>query len=326
MKLSIVIPAYNEADNIVDTMQEVEAIVLLIGAGVGPDYEIIVVDDHSSDNTYEVVRQRGDHRVRSLRLSRRSGSHVALRAGLDIATGEAVICIAADGQDDPGMIKKMVEKWQSGAAIVWALRRSRKHEPFYQKILAAVFYRLLSWFSGFEPRIDLSRADFYLLDRKVVDAVSSCRERNTSLFGLIVWLGFVQDFVEYDRRSRRAGKSKWNFRGRLHLAKDWIIAFSGLPLKLMTYAGFVIAGTGFIYALFVIIHSLLFGSPLLGWSSMMTMILLLGGGQIMMLGILGEYLWRTLDESRNRPAYFIERDTLAVEKQGAGESDERFAS
>lgn len=308
MKLSIVIPAYNESDNIVATIQEIEGVLRSLPDGC-PNYEIIVVDDHSSDATLETVRNNGGPRSRALRLSRRSGSHVALRAGLDMATGDAAVCIAADGQDDPNALPRLLATWHSGADIVWALRTDRHDEPLLQKILARLFYRLLTSFSGLDSQIDLSRADFYLLDRKVVTAINSCRERNTSLFGLIVWLGFIQGSIEYSRRPRRVGKSKWNFRSRLHLAKDWIIAFSGLPLKMMTVAGFIIAGVGFVYALFVIIHSLLFGSPMLGWSSVMTAILLLGGGQIMMLGILGEYLWRTLDESRNRPAYFIEQDT-----------------
>lgn len=308
MNLSIVIPAYNEADNIRATIDEIfQNLSALSSESITA--EIVVVDDHSSDNTFPQVEKLGDTRVRVIRLSRRSGSHIALRVGLDVANGDAAICLSADGQDDPNALAAMITEWKAGRDIVWALRRSRENESLAQQLFARAFYFLLGWFGGGTSKIDLSRADFYLLDRKVINAVKACRERNTSLFGLLVWVGFDQGCVEYDRRSRRSGGSKWNFRSRLQLAQDWIIAFSGLPLKLMTMLGFSISCVGFLYAFYVVIHSLLHGSPLLGWSSIMTAILLLGGGQIMMLGIIGEYLWRTLDESRDRPAYFIDHDT-----------------
>ncbi|MBU0484854.1 MAG: glycosyltransferase family 2 protein [Proteobacteria bacterium] len=309
MKLSIVIPAYNEADNIGETIKELTKIIHDLDDPPA-SYEIIVVDDSSSDQTFEAIQALDNTNVRIIRLSRRSGSHIALRAGLDAAHGNAAICLAADGQDNPQALNAMISQWKAGHDIVWGLRKNRQNEPLLNNLFANLFYRLLSWFGETSsPDIDLSRADFYLLDRKVVNAIKSCQERNTSLFGLIVWLGFSQTFVEYDRRERRAGTTKWNFKGRLQLAKDWILAFSGLPLKLMTVVGFCIAGIGFIYAVFVIVNSVIFGSPLQGWASVMTAILLLGGGQIMMLGIIGEYLWRTLDESRDRPTYFIEKDT-----------------
>ena len=148
------------------------------------------------------------------------------------------------------------------------------------------------------------------MDRKVVDAITACRETNTSLFGMIAWIGFKQGYIEYERRQRHSGRSKWNLRSRIRLAKDWIIAFSGIPLKLLTIIGFSVACVGFVYAFTVVIRSIIFGSPVQGWSSVMTAILVLGGGQMMMLGILGEYLWRTLDESRNRPGYFVEKSKM----------------
>ena len=308
MKLSIVIPALNEAENIIRTIEELR-VAIADSSELVADYEIIVIDDHSVDNTFTEVYDKAGTEVRIIRLSRRSGSHMAIRAGLALADGDVVLCISADGQDDPGMLRAMLEKWHHGETIVWALRRGRDDEPLAQRLFAGLFYRLLSWFGSGADGIDLARADYYLLDRSVVAAVNSCPERNTSLFGLVAWLGFRQGFVEYDRKNRRAGSSGWNFRSRLRLAADWVIAFSGVPLKLITMIGFLIAGLGFLYALLVVTRSILFGSPLVGWSSVMTAILLLGGGQMMMLGIIGEYLWRTLDESRKRPGYFIEKDS-----------------
>lgn len=307
MKLSVVIPAFNEADNILATLEEVLAQIDAIEAIT--TYEIIIVDDHSSDETYNIIKGLNKNNIRAIRLSRRSGSHTAIKAGLDIADGDVVICISADGQDNPMAFPTMIAQWLDGSNIVWALRKNRKDEPLHIKLYAKAFYTLLKKFGEIPTEIDLSRADFYLLDKKVVDAIKSCSERNTSLFGLIVWLGFSQNSVEYERRERRSGRSKWNFKGRMLLAKNWIIAFSGLPLKFTTYMGFTVALIGLCYALFIIMRYFLHGSPVLGWPSLLTAILVLGGGQLIMLGLIGEYLWRTLDESRDRPSYFVEKDT-----------------
>lgn len=306
MKVSIVIPAYNESENIHQTVLDIQENLQNTPIPDG-EYEVIVVDDHSSDHTFEMLPEKLSNHITILRLSRRSGSHVALRAGLNEASGDVIICIAADGQDDPEALPRMIGEWQKGYQVVWALRETRKDEPIQDRLITGFFYFLLRYFSETRASIDLSRADFYLLDRKVVDAINTCTEKNTSLFGLIIWLGFNQTTIEYRRKKRRYGSSKWNFRSKLSLAKDWIIAFSGIPLRLLTYSGFAIAGIGFLYALLVIVKSILLGSPVPGWSSVMTVILILGGGQAIMLGIIGEYLWRTIDESRNRPNYFIEK-------------------
>lgn len=304
--LSIVIPAYNESSNIKTTI--LELLNVLSDTGFSSNYEIIVVDDHSDDSTFQEVRSFYDKKIKCIRLSRRSGSHVAIRAGIKYAKGDAVICISADGQDDPNIFGKLIEKWKEGNHIVWALRYSR-NESISVKLFALVFYKLLGLLTDINiGQIDLSRADFYLLDRKVVDAINSSIERNTSLFGLIIWSGFRQDYVEYERRERRYGKSKWSFRSRLRLAKDWIVAFSGLPLKLMSIIGFFVSSIGFLYAIMVLINAIS-GNPVQGWASTILIILILGGLQMIMLGIIGEYLWRNLDETRKRPLYFIEDST-----------------
>lgn len=307
MKISIVVAAYNESGNIKATIQEFFSVLNKISDIEG--IEIIVVDDHSRDNTFGLIKEMNDPRVKSLRLSRRCGSHIALRAGIKEATGSAVLCISADGQDDPNCFKEMLEKWRSGVSVVWALRKIRKGEPWYIRKPAELFFKLLLWLLNKEKiGIDLFRADFFLLDRSVVNAINACPERNTSLFGLILWLGFKQDSIEYNRRIRLSGSSKWSFRSRFNLAKDWIIAFSGLPLKIMPVFGFFVALSGFLYALYVILNAYL-GNPIAGWSSIMVAVLFLGGVQMIMLGIAGEYLWRNLDESRKRPLYFIEKKT-----------------
>ena len=184
MILSVVIPAYNEAQNIKQTIIELKQLLTL--SDCADDHEIVVVDDHSSDNTYEVVESFKEEKIKCVRLSRRSGSHTAIRAGFAASKGNAVLCIAADGQEDTAVIAQMVEKWNEGAKIVWALRRQRNTEPWYIRKPAQLFYRFLAWLGDTEQvEIDFSRADFFLLDKHVVDAINACAERNTSLFGLI---------------------------------------------------------------------------------------------------------------------------------------------
>jgi len=269
--------------------------------------DIIVVDDHSSDGTFKQVQDINDSRVDCLRLSRRSGSHVALRAGLRAVTGDATICIPADGQEDPKFFKQMLAKWAQGAQVVWALAVRRSNEPTLQRLFAHAYYRMLLGKSiyGLSTEIDYSRASFYLLDRVVVEAINSCPERNTSLFGLIAWLGFLQDSVDYQRRDRLAGASKWNFKSRLRLAKDWLLGFSDLPLRLISWLAAGVTAVGLLLGSGLGLSALLGQSPA-GWAYVLALALLLGGVQLLVLAVLAEYQWRNLDEARRRPLYFIE--------------------
>jgi len=307
MKLSIIIPTHNEEENVKITIEELIAIINPIS--IVNEIKILIVDDHSSDNTYNVVSSMDDSRVSCLRLSRKSGSQTALRAGLMEASGDVTLCMSADGQDDPDCLKDMLLKWDGGCKVVWALRKNRDNESFAYRLFVQIFYKTLFWVTwNTWAGIDLSCADFCLLDKSVVKAINACKERNTSVFGLIAWLGFEQGYVEYKRRKRMSGLSKWSFRNRLRFAKDWIIAFSGLPLKLMTIVGFLVALSGFLYSLYIIFNAFT-GNPAPGLSSIMVVVLVLSGVQMMMLGVIGEYLWRNIDESRKRPLYFVEKKT-----------------
>jgi polyisoprenyl-phosphate glycosyltransferase len=309
MKLSVVIPAYNEAPNIGAVISELQKTVAQCTDVSSAEY--IVIDDHSSDQTFETVKQLSPS-VRCIRLSRRSGSHTALRAGIRAAKGDAVLCISADGQDNPQVLNQMIGKWKAGVHTVWAIRESR-NERWLDKMAANVFYWILKAFmDGGKNEIDLSNADFYLLSKRTADAINRCEERNTSLFGLIVWLGFKQDSVVYTRRERLSGKTKWTFRSRLRLAKDWVIAFSGIPLKLITNIGIATATLGFLYAGYIFVCALLqYTTP--GWAETVLITLFSSGILMIMLGIIGEYLWRTLEEARMRPLYFIEDETTTNE-------------
>lgn len=307
MKLSVIIPAYNEEGNINATIKEI-----IVIANTIPDindFEIIVIDDHSSDDTFTVIQNMENPKVNCIRLSRRSGSYTALRAGFSEASGDMVLCISADGQDNPSSFKNMIYKLKH-ANIVWALRENRADEPFHVRIPANIFYLILNWLIRYKNNsIDLSRADFCLFDRRILDAVNICHEKHTSLFGLISWLGFKQDFIEYQRRDRFSGRSKWSLKSRMGFAKDWIVAFSGLPLRLISIIGSLVATFGFFYALIIILMAIFTKIPIRGWATTMVAILILGGAQMIMIGIIGEYLWRNLDETRMRPLYFIENST-----------------
>jgi glycosyltransferase involved in cell wall biosynthesis len=307
--LSIIIPAYNEAENIQSTITELGS--SLAGNGLISAHEILVIDDHSNDGTREAVLSMGLENVHCVRLSRRSGSHAALRAGMTQARGDVALLIAADGQDRPDTIQEMLLKWKNGCHVIWALRQFRV-ESARDKPFSQVFFKLLrSMLYPGDQTIDYSRTGFFMLDRKVLDALNQCPERNTSLGGLMAWVGFNQDTVEYEPRVRRAGKSKWSFRSRIRVAKDWIIAFSGLPLKLMTLAGFLIATVGFLFA-GLVIYNALQGHAVQGWSSLVVIVLVLGGFQVLLMGVMGEYMWRNLEESRQRPLYFIESNSLTT--------------
>ncbi len=301
MKLSVVIPAFNEYNNIDYVLKELKD--LLNDGSLVDKYQIIVVDDHSTDGTFSKVKSFKDHNVTAIRLSRQSGSHNAIRAGLSICDGDAAFCLSADGQDDPKIISKMLSRLTNSVQVVWA-ERDNTDEPFASNLLRFFFYLALKLTST-KSSIDPSKADYFLIGRKMIDTINSCSERNTSLYGLISWIGFDQVCLSYARRSRRTGKSKWNFKSRFKLASDWIISFSGIPLRLITYLGFITSVVGLIYASYIIALGMLeLTTP--GWAETVIITLVLGGVQMIMLGVTGEYIWRTLDESRKRPPFIIE--------------------
>ena len=303
--LSVVTPAYNEAQNLPLLWARLSAAV----AGVDVDWEWIVVDDHSRDETFQVLLglAEGDGRVHGVRLARNSGAHAAIICGLHQAEGDVTVVMAADLQDPPELLPALVTAWQGGAQIVWAVRAQREGESASTKGFARFYYFLMRRLAGMND-MPPSGADFFALDRAVVNALRQFRERNASIMALITWMGFRQTTLSYDKQARLHGKSGWSLGKKIKLVIDSLTAFSYLPVRLMSIAGFVVAVLGFGYAALVIANAIL-GKPAEGWSSLMVVVLVVGGMQMLMMGILGEYVWRALDEARGRPQYLIEAST-----------------
>jgi len=269
------------------------------------DYEFIFVNDGSRDNSADVMRALAakDKCVRVLLLSRNFGHQAAVSAGLQVASGDAVIIMDSDLQDPPQVCLDLVKKWQEGFQVVYAQRRTRK-DSFLKRLTANAYYRLLSSLSSVD--IPRNTGDFRLIDRKVVDVVKSMKEYHRFLRGMYSFAGFKQAPVPFDRHARHAGKSEYTLKKMLGLAKDGVFGFSDVPLKVATKLGFSAAGLAVVGILYAIIAKLFFTVTVPGWTMITVAIFFVGGVQLMILGIMGEYIARIHDEVRNRPVYIID--------------------
>jgi polyisoprenyl-phosphate glycosyltransferase len=302
-ELSIVIPVFNEEAVIPALLERLRA----IADQLSPlTIEILLVDDHSSDRSPELVRAASlhDSRFRYARLARNSGSHIATLAGLTESRGQCAVFLAADLQDPPELIPRMLDSWRNGNHIVWAVREEREGVSKFDVFLSNTFYRLLNLMG--EVNLPPRGSDFALLDRKVIDALVKSTGSHPSVIGEIARLGFSQTQIGYTKERRAAGTTKWTLGRKLKAFADAFVLFSYTPLRAMSYLGIACSLSGFAYALLVIIMRLRSSVPVQGWSSLMVAVLVLGGVQMMMLGVLGEYLWRTLEAARRRPVYFLE--------------------
>jgi glycosyltransferase involved in cell wall biosynthesis len=303
--LSVVTPAHNEADNLPALFDRLHHVL----DALTPDWEWVIVDDHSSDATFAVAAElvRRDSRVRCLRFSRNFGSHVAITCGLEHADGRCVVVMAADLQDPPETLPTLLERWRQGNQVVWAARDRREGEGVATRALSRLYYVLMRKVVGIS-NLPSTGADFFLIDRTIVTALQEFNERNSSLFALITWMGFRQATIRYDKEARVHGRSGWTLRKKLKLFVDSITSFTYLPIRLISYVGIATAFAGFAYAGFVFAYTLA-GHRVQGWSSLMIVVLVASGVQMLTMGVLGEYLWRALDESRRRPRYLIEART-----------------
>jgi dolichol-phosphate mannosyltransferase len=306
--ISVVIPAYNEEGNLPVLY---ERLVSVTSNVTQQDFEFVFVDDCSTDQTANILNAlyQKDKRVHVVRFARNCGSHAAISAGLNFCTGEAAIKMAADLQDPPELIPRLIEQWQKGYKVVWGKRKERIGERYITLAFSRAFYFLMNRLTNVKQ--PSSGADVTLVDRTVIEALKQCNEKNASNNMLIAWLGFSQTYIEYTKEARYSGSSKWTFSNRLKLFIDSIISFSYVPLRLMSLTGILFSITGLLISLRLFYNALFKGAPVTGWPSLMITILIIGGFQMIMLGMLGEYLWRTYDETRGRPKYVIEKNTLS---------------
>ena len=302
--LSVIVAAFNEDGNLPLLWERLSA---LNWGEIGLEPEFVFVDDHSRDRTPEILAAlaAGDKRVKVIRFSKNFGSHKAYTAGLEHCGGDAAVILAADLQDPPEIIPQLVAKWRSGAKVVWAVRAEREGESAATKMLSRAYYYLMRRFSDVPPPVQ--GADFLLLDRQVISELAAAPEKHTSLLSLIQWMGFDQAEIGYTKASRHSGRSKWTLRKKIKLAVDSFVSFSYFPLRLASACGLILAFSGFLYAAITAVRAITLGSPVQGWSSLMCVLLIVSGVQLIMLGIVGEYLWRTFDETRGRPRYIIEK-------------------
>ena len=304
---SIVAPIFNEAESI----PHFYARLIAVMESLTDPFELVLVNDGSTDDSYPLLRalHQQDHRVRVVDFSRNFGHQIAISAGLDQARGQAVIIIDSDLQDPPEVIPALIARWKAGAEVVYAQRSHRLGETRFKLLTAALFYRLI----GRLTAVDIPRdtGDFRLLDRQVVDALIRMREHHRFMRGLSAWVGFRQEAVSYARQERYAGSTKYPVHQMLRFSVDAITSFSHIPLQLATTLGFVLAGISLVG---IVVAALLriMTHAIIGQASTLILVLLLGGIQLIFLGIIGEYLGRIYDEVRARPLYIV-REVLAAD-------------
>jgi dolichol-phosphate mannosyltransferase len=300
--ISIVVPCLNEEAVLRDTNRRLVAVL----EQLPQRFEILYVDDGSTDRTPEILRelQAGDERVRVVRFSRNFGHQMAITAGLEHASGDAVAIIDADLQDPPEVIADFVAKWMDGFDVVYGVRSERQGETAFKLWTAKLFYRLIGKLSDTE--IPLDTGDFRLMGRRVVDALMAMPERDRFVRGMVSWLGFSQAAVPYRRAARAAGVTKFSLFKMLRFATDGIVSFSILPLRLATWVGFAASGVALLGILITVVERLMGVEGLVkGWASILVAILFIGGVQLICMGIIGEYVGRIYGESKRRPLYVV---------------------
>ncbi|HZH43649.1 MAG TPA: glycosyltransferase family 2 protein [Lysobacter sp.] len=304
--LTVVVAAYNEADSVPLLHPRIAAALDAVRARYGIDGRVLYVDDGSRDRTWDALRTiaDADPRVALLRLSRNFGKEAALTAGLDAVDAGAALILDADGQDPPELIPEFVAAWRDGYDDVHGTRTEREGEGWLKRATAHAFYRVIGRLS--KTPIPADTGDFRLLSPRALAALRQLRERHRFMKGLFGWIGYRRIAIPYQRAQRLAGRSKFNLWRLWNFALEGITSFSTAPLRLTTYLGLLTALVAFVYAVWVVIKALLWGDPVAGWPSMMAVILLLGGVQLIALGLIGEYLGRLYEESKQRPLYLVD--------------------
>lgn len=302
-RVSIVIPVYQNELNIAPTYRALSAELALAS---GFDYEIVFVNDGSTDNSWAELLKVYDadpERVTLINLLRNFGQVPAMLAGFANATGDCIVAMSADLQDPPAMVLEMLAEWQRGHKLVVATREAR-NDGVVNKLTSKLFYRMMRKFAL--PNMPLGGYDFFLIDRSIVELLLRMDERNRFLQGQILWLGHNPKFIRYERRKRELGKSQWSLSRKIKYFIDGFVAYSFFPIRLVSVIGIGMFFVGLILSAIIAVQTIVFGTQAVGWSSLMVALLTLNGLQMMMIGIMGEYLWRNFDETRKRPLYLID--------------------
>jgi dolichol-phosphate mannosyltransferase len=306
--LSLVLPIFNEEAIIPELDRRLRAFLADVGSGVGESWEVIFVNDGSKDRSLAMLRElaAAEPRYKVLSLARNFGHQMAITAGLDRASGEAVVVMDADLQDPPEVVKQMVARWREGFDVVFGVRSRRHGESAFKRLTAAVFYRMLRGMLG-DASIPVDAGDFRLMSRPVVLTLRALRERHRFVRGLVWWVGFRQTGVTYERPARFAGETKWPLRKMLRFAIDGITSFSTVPLRMATWLG-LMAGLVAMGGVGWALYSKFFGGVVRGWTTIMIMVGLGSSAQLLMTGILGEYVGRIYEEVKRRPLYVVETE------------------
>ena len=307
-KISIIVPVYWNSDTLEMLYEDMKAKILdKLG-----DYEIVFVDDGSGDNSWEImnkIRERDEHVV-CTRLSRNFGEHAALLAGLSVCTGDCAVTKQADLQEDSTLILEMYESWKRGNKVVLAIRRSRD-EGAVKKFFAGMYYRIVR--KLINKDMPKGGCDCYLVDRQVIEVLERMDEKNSSLTLQVMWLGFRSEKIYFDRKNREVGESRWTFSKKFKLVVDSMMSFTYVPLRFMEIVGVLFGFFAIIGMIMVIHEKITVGTPILGYASLMCVLLFSSGLILLMIGIIGEYVWRALEESRNRPPFVI--DTIVKDQK-----------
>ena len=304
MKVSVVIPAFNEENNILPLAKQLKDVL--------PDtFEVLFVDDGSTDSTLDVLKQlhQEDNRFRYLSFSRNFGHQNAIKCGIDYATGECIITMDADLQHPPSLIPEMISKWKEGYDIVYTQRLEEKEISFFKRCSSSFFYSIMNKLS--DVKLDPGSADFRLVDQRVAEIIRNTNESNLFIRGFVSWMGFRQYRITYHAASRHSGKTKYSFRKMISFALNGITSFSIKPLRFSIVMGMLISFFAFIYAMYAVVLYMFFPErAVAGWASVLVSVLFMGGIQLLFLGVLGEYLGKLFMQSKNRPTYIVKEKSL----------------
>lgn len=301
--LSIIVPVYFNAPSLIQLHSEITKVASSISQ---IDYEIIFVNDGSKDNSLEllkIIQSKDKKHSKIISLSRNFGSFNAIMAGMSIAKGDAVMDLTADLQDDPILIKKLSKYWLEGSKVVLAVRQQRE-DGFISTFISNTFYKLMKAYAL--PDMPKGGFDIFLIDKQIVNIILQMDEKNSTLVGQILWAGFQRKLIYYTRKERKQGKSQWTLSKKIKYFTDSILNFSYAPIRAMSLIGVFTAISSFIYLVIILINKLFHNIPITGWSSLIVVVLFIGGIQMLMLGVIGEYLWRTNESTKRRPNFIIE--------------------